>query len=233
FLRARGVNCLSALLLTHGDLHHVGGFDSLAKDFSIAQVLTSSAHFRSHAYREIVQQLERQPQQWRKVHRGDRIGQWTFLHPAPADRYAKADDSAIVLLGEFYRIRVLLVSDLGQAGQRTLLERQPELRADLIVAGFPRGGEPLSHELLEVIQPRVILLAGAEFPSTAHASAKLCQPLDRLEIPVICTDISGAATIKIGPAGWELRTMRGANLAGRSSEATGSVQDTHVLLGRD
>jgi ComEC/Rec2-related protein len=47
FLRAQGVNRLPQLLLTHGDLRHIGGATNILDGFGVQVVFTSSVRFRS------------------------------------------------------------------------------------------------------------------------------------------------------------------------------------------
>jgi len=61
------------------------------------------------------------------------------------------------------------------------------LRADIVIAGLPTEGEPLSDALLDAIQPKIIIIADSEFPATRRAPAALLERLAQRNIPVICT----------------------------------------------
>jgi competence protein ComEC len=209
FLHARGVNRLGRLLLTHGDLQYMGGAELISTNFSVRQIITSSAHFRSPAYQRLRAKLERTPERWRQVNRGDAVGPWKILHPALADSFSQGDDSALVLSGNFNGVRVLLLSDLGRPGQNALLERNRDLRADIVIAGLPADGEPLCEPLLDAIQPRVMVIADSEFPATRRASAELRERLEQRKIPVIYTRETGAVTFTFRSSGWELRAADG------------------------
>ena len=215
FLRAQGVNSLPHLVLTHGDVHHVGGMTVLTQSFSIPQVVTSSVRFRSAAYRRIIQELENSPERWRQANRRDLLGGWTVLHPDPNDSFSQADDNTIVLHREYHGLRVLLLSDLGKLGQRKLLEREPELRADVIVTGLPGQDEPLNNDLIQTLRPRAIVVASAEFPAHARASRKLRDRLAHLKIPVIYTSDVGAVTLTVASQGWELSAINGDIISGK------------------
>src|SRR5439155_2508495 len=117
FLAGQGVNRLPKLLLTHGDLRHIGGADLIEKEFSVTQFLVSGTRFRSPTYRRIVDRLERQSRRLRQVHRGDRYGAWTALHPEAAERCPEADDQAIVLRAAFHGGESLFGSDRGRPVQ--------------------------------------------------------------------------------------------------------------------
>jgi competence protein ComEC len=210
FLRAQGVNTLPNLVLTHGDIHHVGGAELVANLFSTKHIYASAVHFRSHPYRNVMNVFDRKPGWVRTINRNDRIGPWTVLHPNPTDHFPQADDGAVVLFGTFGKTRVLLLSDLGRPGQNALLDRNPELKADIVVTGLPVKTEPIGDALLEQVQPRLIIVSDSEFPVSERASAKLCERLAGKSVPVLYTHSTGSATFEFREDKWTVRTMSGA-----------------------
>ena len=213
FLRGQGVNRLPHLLLAHGDLRHAGGVEVIAEQFSPAQITTGTAPSRSPGYRAATDRVESSTQRWRQIHRGEALAGWTVLHPAATDHFAQGDDNVVVLRGEFHGARILLLSDLGKLGQRALLEREKDLRADIVIAGLPTQGEPLNDALLEAIQPRVIVIQDSEYPASRRARHTLRERLAQRNVPVFYTTTSGLLTVRIDPHGWELRTAEGEHLA--------------------
>jgi ComEC/Rec2-related protein len=209
FLRAQGVNRVQRLVLTHGDLRSCGGAELLNQLFGTGEIYTSPARFRSMAYREIIAEFEKQPRRHRIINRGSTAGCWQAFAPDATDNFERADDASLVLLGNFYGPRVLLLSDLGREGQNVLLSRTNNLRADIVIAGLPDEGEPLCDALLDAAQPKVIVIADSEFPATRRASPKLRARLEQRGGPVIYTRTAGAVTILLRSNGWELRTMDG------------------------
>ena len=103
----------------------------------------------------------------------------------------------------------MLLSDLGRDGQGGLLEQKNDLHADIVIAGLPTGSEPLCDALLEVIQPKMIVIADSEFPANRRVSRKLKERLARQNVPVIYTRTAGAVTITVQAKGWLLQTMNG------------------------
>ncbi|MBI4660045.1 MAG: ComEC/Rec2 family competence protein [Verrucomicrobia bacterium] len=219
FLRSQGVKQLPKVLLTHGDINHVGGWPHVKEQFSVSRVFTSPARFRSPVYRQIVRELEAAPGCWQRVSRGDSLSGWTVVHPSADDQFSQADDNAVVLRGQFHGVRILLLSDLGRMGQRTLLEREDDLRADIVVTGLPAQGEPLSPALLDAVNPRLIVVASAEFPASESAGWKLRERLARLRTPVLHTSEVGAVTLILRRNGWEAQTATGrAQIHGAASD---------------
>jgi competence protein ComEC len=215
FLRTRGVRRVPRLLLTHGDVRHIGGALLILDEFEVETVISSAVRFRSVYYRDLVRYLETIPDRWHRVGRGDRLGLWEVLHPAADDRFSRADDSAIVLRGTFHGTRLLICSDLGRIGQRTLAEREPDMRADLVVAGMPNQDEPLGNLFLEAIQPALIVISAGEYPASERPTRELRERLAAFGVPVLFTGDHGTITIVLRPTGWEVRTMDGRRHTGR------------------
>jgi competence protein ComEC len=209
FLHGQGVNRLRHLLLTHGDLRHIGGASLIAREFNVGQFLASSVRFRSPAYRQLLGSLDPLSERLRPIHRGDQFGAWSVLHPEARDRFPEADDNAIVLRREFEGVHVLFCSDLGRFGQRTLLEREEDLHAGVVVAGIPAHSAPLGDALLDAIRPRVIIISASEVPSQERATKDLRARLERRGVPVFYTSDDGAVTIALRPQAWEVRSMSG------------------------
>jgi len=207
FLRAQGVNRLPRLLLTHGDLKHVGGAEQLTREFRQPDIYASSFRFRSAAYRRLFTELQRAPFKFHTVHRGDPIAPWQVLHPAESDQFPQGDDGALVRQGEFHGVKILLLSDLGRNGQKVLLDRTSELQADIVVSGIPAQTDALSEALLAAIRPRVIIVADSDLPATARASERLKERLARHQVTVLHTRTTGAVTISLRPGACEIVTM--------------------------
>jgi competence protein ComEC len=206
FLRAKGVNQLPRLMLTHGDLKHIGGTELLSEEFQCYDVFASSFRFRSPAYRRLLANLKQEPYRLQTVNRGDAAIPWQLLHPATMDHFPQGDDGALVRSGEFHGVKILLLSDLGRNGQNVLLDRTNNLRADIVVSGIPTQTDPLCEALLDAVRPRVIIVADSDMPAPARANEKLNERLARRNVKLLHTRETGAVTILFHANGCEIRT---------------------------
>lgn len=223
FLQAQGVDRLPQLVVSHGDVKSMGGAELLVREFAVPRVVTSSVPYRSAGYRRLVQSLAADPQRRVQKNAGDALGpsvNWQVLYPAATDAFSRADDGALVLAGNLAGTQVLLLSDLGTAGQRAFLERHPALRADIVVTGLPEAGEPLSESLLDALQPRVVVVTDSEFPATRRAGDALQERLARRRIPILYTRTTGSVTLTLRSGGWSLRAMDGTTLSGKPTTFT-------------
>jgi competence protein ComEC len=222
FLAAHGLNRLPDLFLSHGDIRHVGGARFLLETFRPGEIYFSQFRFRSPAYRELQTHLPKA----KKLARGSEVKPWTILHPDGADHFSQADDAALVLRANLDGVHILLLSDLGWRGQSKLLERQPDLRADIVVSGVPERGEPLTDSLLEAIHPKLIIVADERFQRSNRQRSKLQQRLARHNAQVLFTRDAGAVTLDIKKGVWTCSSM---SSPPRQPEPTVSSDDSLAL----
>ena len=90
--------------------------------------------------------------------------------------------------------------------------RQRALEADVVVSGLPAHTEPLAEALLDVVQPRLIVITDSEYPAPQRASPKLRERLAQRSCPVLYTRETGAVTLTTQPGRWEVTTMNGLRL---------------------
>ena len=198
FLQSQGINRLEHLILTHGDVRHVEAAPLIYETFSKPAVYMSPLRFRSPAYKTMQAYFETNRIPTKSIVAGDRIGMWELLHPDEDTNFPQADDKAIVLFGEISGHRILLLSDLGIAGQNALLTRHPDLRADIVVTGLPNQGEPVADGFLDIVQPKLIVIADAE---QERAKDRLRERLEKRGIEVLYTSDSGAVTFTFSGGG--------------------------------
>lgn len=209
FLRARGVNRIPRLALTEGDAKNCGGAITLDGLFGVRELWTSQSYFRSPVYNKIVA-FYQQPPPRRKIFRcGDAVGGWRVLWPPGTADFSRADDQALVLLGNFSGTKVLLLSDLSEVGQSGLLSGTNDLHANIVVAGLPNESQPLGDALADAVQPQLIVIADSEYPAMRRASHELKERLAQKQVQVVFTRESGAVKIVIGKRGWTAQTMDG------------------------
>jgi ComEC/Rec2-related protein len=212
FLRGQGVNRLDNLLLTHGDIRNVGGALAAEEVFPPRKVFLNAASFRSAIYRQVRAHFEKRTGLSQPLRRGDAVGPWHVLHPDAKDAFTQADDETLVLRAEIDGFAVLLLSDLGKPGQSGLLERYPQLRADVVIAGLPVQGEPLAEALLDAMEAQAIVVTDSEYPATARAGRKLQERLAARHMPVLYTGEAGAVTVSLRRGRCEVRAWNGTRL---------------------
>ena len=208
FLRARGVNRLDSLALTVGHVQDSGGAKVVLTNFSLGRVFINPVRDISPAYRDVLDAIK-QTALWQPLQAGDDAKGWSVLHPEPSNHFPDADDNALVFWREINGHSILLLSSLGRSGQDSLMEGHPNLHADIVVSGLPATDEPLSEPLLQLLQPKLIIIIDSEFPATRRAPAKLRRRLAGHGAPVIYCRDAGALKLSLWRGGWDLRNASG------------------------
>lgn len=197
FLRAQGWNRIPNFLLTHGDARQIAGEPYLAERYAIENYFTSDHPFRSPYFRRFVERLGKSETPRRKVHAGNQAAGWNILHPRDGDAYSRADDAATVLWREWNGWRILLLSDLGRAGQNALLKRYPELRADIVVTGLPSADEPVRDLLLNQLAPEVVVVTDSASAAGRFVARAVRERLANHPFRVFYTSETGGLRLEI------------------------------------
>jgi competence protein ComEC len=208
FLRAQGVDRLATFLIAHGIAPQMGGAPLVLDSLNPEQLCVGVLKSRSSVFNQALQHVSRTHTKLRNVGNHDTLGSWHVLHPDPDDHFSLADDKAVVLLADIHGTRVLLLSNLGLAGQSALLQRNPDLRADIVLAGLPGKSQALCDELAAAIRPRLVIICD---PSVRPqpASATLRDRLAQNQITVLQLASAGAVTIEFRRNLCSVRTING------------------------
>jgi competence protein ComEC len=234
FLRAQGLGHVPVLVLSHGDAGHVGGVPALLADFGVGELWLSPFEARSRVYRDVVSGLVDQGVKISRLERGVKRGPWRVVHPAAGDPWTRADDQALVMLLEWEGFRILFCSDLGRQGQLGLIEREPGLRADVLVAGLPAAEEEfMIDSFLDVVRPRAMVVSCGGRGREGIVSRESHLRLERRGIPVFWTREAGAVRLRVGSGRLEMEGMEGRRFSLEvltAQELTGAAHLGHHAL---
>jgi len=210
FLQAQGVDRLETLVIGQGDARHAGGAEGVLERFRPSRVWYPVVQGRSPVWKRLQDVLRQNPGVGEPWFAGESKSGWTALHPESGDLGRTGDDLAMVLQSEFQGIRVLLCHDLSRTGQQKLLDRRgPELESDIVIAGIPTEGEPLSEGLLDAIQPQLMILTTAVYPASERLKPALRERLVGRGCPVLELHRCGSVTLEWnGRAECEVSTQR-------------------------
>jgi competence protein ComEC len=209
YLRARGVNRLDGLILTHGGAGHVGGAIPLLADFEPKELMDTAATDRSLLHRKFLELLRTQKRSPRFCHAGDefkisRAVTLRILFPPENIQGVRADDQALVIeaLVQGQR-RVLLMSDSGEATENFLLQNYSDLHSDLVVKGQHHTGVSGTPAFLDCVQPQAVIATSRDFPDSERLKLALTEELRARGIQLLRQDQTGAVQIRLFRDRWE------------------------------
>jgi competence protein ComEC len=156
------VQAIQTLVLTHFDSDHVAGIDGL-RGFRVGEVLISP--FRDD--RPVVEKVERALASIGTAQNPASMGQmghlgsirWQVLSPSAQAREAvDSNDASLTMVFDFGKFALLTLGDLGEEGQRRVLENHQRLllqlrQKPLIVKVAHHGSADQLEELYEFVDP--------------------------------------------------------------------------------
>ncbi len=209
YLRARGVNRLDGLVLTHGDAAHIGGAGLLLADFEPKQLMDTAAADRSLLHRKFLELLRTQKRAPRFCRAGDefkisRTITLRVLFPPENFQGDRADDQALIIeVLVAGRRRVLLMSDSGEATENFLLQNHSDLRSDLLIKGQHHTGVSGTPAFLDCVRPQAIIATSRDFPDSERLKPEWIDEVRVRGIQLLRQDESGAVQVRLFRDRWE------------------------------
>jgi competence protein ComEC len=228
YLRARGIDCLDGLLLTHGHLDHYGGMERIVKTVRVGTFYSSGVPGWRRSYARLMAALEARGVERRVLRRGDRLDELTG--PEASLRVLYPDEEAVAAGGD--RNHGSIVLSLDHGSQRFLLtgdaEAREEMRLlaleggrlehDFLKLGHHGGLGSGSEEFLHAVAPRVAVAQG-----TGLLNVPLFYPRPNYRIRRVLKE-SGAELFATGKDGAVQVYSDGSNLWVRSAARPGLAQ---------
>jgi len=202
WLRSRGREAPDILLVSHGDAGHIGGGIGFLDSSAPPKILESMVDDRSPVRGRFHAALAAQGAPKSLLRTGDHIplfGQTSLdiLHPSPGQPGTEADDKVLVVRLHAGPARILFLADAGMPTQARLLESsRGRLEADVLVAGIPSSGIPMSDEFLDAVRPGIVIITGTEFPASQIPDPDWCDRVASRGIELFRQDVSGAVQIE-------------------------------------
>lgn len=197
YLRARGINQLDGMMISHSDLDHAGGALSIMKEIKIARV--SSSLPLSHPI------VSAAP-----LHESCVAGQswhwdgadFELLHPTAAS-YAsdkrKPNARSCTLKITLNGLSILLPGDIEAVQEAELVEGfKDKLASDVLLAPHHGSGTSSTLPFLQEVQPQIVLFQVGYRNRYRHPKAEIYERYGELGITRFRNDEAGAISLRFG-----------------------------------
>ncbi|NHM30385.1 DNA internalization-related competence protein ComEC/Rec2 [Neobacillus terrae] len=197
FLKSKGIKEIDKLILTHGDMDHIGGSFAVLKSIKVKQIIMPAVSNQNNAVRDVIQIASLQKIPVCMASAGD---QWksrsSFFKILSPEKNFEGDTNtgSLVLYAEVGDLKWLFTGDLDIEGEQSLLKRYPNLKTDVLKAGHHGSRTSTSTEFLETLQPKTALISAGEKNHFGHPHAEVLDKLKKRGIMIFRTDKQGAIT---------------------------------------
>ncbi|MYN30229.1 DNA internalization-related competence protein ComEC/Rec2 [Duganella levis] len=197
YLRARGINALDGMIVSHSDADHSGGALSVLEGVRTGWVLSSLSpqHAIAQAVRQHVHCAAGQRWRWDGV-------DFEILHPRPgsyASHALKANARSCTLKLTAGGKSILLAGDIEAEQEAQLLEHEASrLPADVLIAPHHGSGTSSTYAFLQAVKPQLALFLVGYRNRYRHPKQEVVDRYRQLGIACLRTDQSGAITLEFG-----------------------------------
>lgn len=207
YLKARGINRLDAMVVSHSDTDHAGGALSLLDEIAVGWVSSSMADDS---------QIARAAAEHRRCQAGQ-AWEWDgmrfeMLHPSPEsydNPHLKPNSRSCTLKISHGAHAILLPGDVERIDEAELLEAQGErLRATVLLAPHHGSGTSSTRNFLQAVAPQLALFQVGYRNRYQHPKREVYERYGDLGIHRLRSDESGAVTLRFGKA-MEVAEYRG------------------------
>lgn len=211
YLRARGVERVDLVVLTHPHADHVGGLAELAAALPITQVWWTGD--RREAPAALLAPLERLPSVVVRPGRTWRAGavELEVLGPVrSATQAADVNDGSVVLRVRYGARALMLTGDAEQPAELALLAAGRPLSADVLKLGHHGSRSSTSEAFLRAVAPGHVIASLGRDNGFGFPHAEVLARLGARGLRLWRTDRHGAVTVRTDGQALALEGYRGA-----------------------
>jgi len=199
YLKGIGVTKLDKLILTHGDMDHIGGAFSIMKEIKIKQIIMPSVSEPSETEMNIIKEANRRGILVTKVSSGM---QWKskdsfFYVLSPEKNYTgERNGGSVTIYAKIGGLKWFFGGDLDQEGELKVIKKYPQLMIDVLKAGHHGSRTSSAEAFINQIKPKVALISAGENNRFGHPHQEVLDLFRKMNIMIYRTDLEGAITYR-------------------------------------
>src|SRR5690606_16785880 len=205
-LRSRGVGRLTALVLTHADLDHVGGAAAVLRTLEVGAVYDPALPEGKEDFVAVLRAAGERDVPWLAARTGMRfeLDGAVVEVLAPSDSLAAAgvetNEASVILRVRYGRFDALLTGDAYKEQERALA-RALEGGIEVLKLGHHGSDTSTDPLLLERADPAVAIVSAGRGNRYGHPHPAVLARLERRGVPVRRTDQEGTLRVVARPDG--------------------------------
>jgi competence protein ComEC len=202
YLRYKGTNDISMLLVSHGDNDHIGGANVLTNNYKIDRILTSVPE-KFDLYKAEMCQAE-QKWHWDSV-------DFEILHPKPGELYEGNNSSCVLRVSSRFG-SVLLTGDIEKRAERNLINSYGTgLQADILQVPHHGSKTSSTEEFISAVSPKYAFIPAGYRNRFGFPKQDIIARYEALGIETRVSYKTGALSAKFSESGLQINEFRTSN----------------------
>lgn len=191
FLKGEGIRKIDGLILTHGDVDHMGDTLALTKAIPVDTIYLGWGSEENKNMQKLIPQLPKATK-LREVRSGDILGNKLKMQVlSPQKKGQGENEDSVILSLAIHQTRFLLMGDLDQAGENAILRTYPHLKTDVIKLGHHGSKTSSGAAFIAAIAPKQAIVSCGLNNSFHHPNQEVLTILDEEKVQVFRTDQEG------------------------------------------
>lgn len=212
YLKSHGIHRIDTIYLSHHDADHIGYLPTILTAMSVSKIVVPAGMERQAAF---IRRLQVSDFKGRVVPATDQLNvdpELQIVHPFKAGQ-AQNEDS-LVLAGSFGGQRFLFTGDLDRPNELAILEKYPQLRADVLKLGHHGSKTASDPQFLSRLEVKQGIISAGRFNRYHHPSDEVVAQLRTAQIKAWSTQQYGMIKYLYSSKhyGWWQTTLKGDEL---------------------
>jgi len=236
YLKDQKVKKLDYIISTHPHADHIGGLVDIIDSFEVENVLDSGKIHSSKTYENYLIKIDRENINFETPREGDKLklgqSEIIFLHPDQKIDQYDLNNSSLVFVLKFFQHKFLFTGDIEKEIESELLQKNPELKVNLIKVPHHGSRSSSSAEWISKLKPEVAVIQVGADNHYGHPAAEVIELYQNEGARVYRNDLNGDIVITTDGSNYTVKVEQNAKniKAGAENSSKTATSDQSNLI---
>ncbi|MBR0277808.1 MAG: MBL fold metallo-hydrolase, partial [Clostridia bacterium] len=192
-IKDMGISRFDYVIMTHPHEDHIGGMDSIIKEFDIGKVYMPDVAMSTATFSDVLDSMERKNIKANVAKAGvvmidEEIVKAEFIAPC-SDRYEEINDYSAVLKFTYDGFSFLFTGDAEKISEKEMLENGYDVSADVLKVGHHGSSSSSTYKFIKRVNPQYAVIEVGEDNSYGHPASDVLKRLENTKL--YRTDLNG------------------------------------------
>lgn len=198
YLRHKGIKTIDKLVLTHPDLDHIGGCETILDNFHIKEIWDSGQTDDSQAYSQLLTKILEKNIPIKVVNYNDNYEEKNLklkvinkIDVSDTELKSYNNNYAIALRLDYGKNSFLFMSDLEKEAEEQLLNSYEDINSDVLKVGHHGSNTSTTDEFMLSVRPQYAVISAGKNNRYKHPRKEVLERLNYFGSKIYRTDQDG------------------------------------------
>ena len=167
-LKAKGIDRLDGIILTHSDVSHLAAIPQILETFPVDTIMIPVKYGSSEKAAAIFDFIQESGTEVIELKQGDRgtlAGDidYRIFNPDPSSTFGSADDLSLIIHLSHGPTAVLVTGGMGLRAEKALYESKQDPGATVLITPNTSSWNSLTPATINLVRPRTAIVAGSQY----------------------------------------------------------------------